>query len=96
MKVSVCHFRVNMEGLFDLILYVPVNSFPVILEWVFLGRTSTKNGLMCLAQRHNAVPLVSLEPTTARSPVKHSTTEPMPSLKLVKNFPHTKSSQTKQ
>ena len=32
---------------------------------------------MCLAQGHNAVTLVRLEPATARSRVKHSTTEPL-------------------
>ena len=31
---------------------------------------------MCLAQGHNAVTLVSLEPTAPPSGVKHSTTEP--------------------
>ena len=38
---------------------------------------STKQGLMCLAQGHNAVVLVRLEPATPRSQVKHSTTEPL-------------------
>ena len=28
--------------LFDLILYVPVNSFSIMSGWVFLGWTSTK------------------------------------------------------
>ena len=32
---------------------------------------------MCLAQGHNAVMLVRLEPAALRSPVKHSTTEPL-------------------
>ena len=32
---------------------------------------------MCLAQGHNAVTPVMLEPTTPRSGVKHSTTEPL-------------------
>ena len=34
--------------LFDLILYVPVNNFSVMSGQVFLGWTSTKQGLMCL------------------------------------------------
>ena len=42
---------------------------------VFLGLTSTKQGLMCLAQGHKAVPPVRPEPATTRSRVKHSTTE---------------------
>ena len=32
---------------FDLIHHVPVNNFSVMLGWVFLGCTSTKQGLMC-------------------------------------------------
>ena len=48
--------------LFDLIPYVPVNNFSVMSEQVFLGWTSTKQGLMCLAQGHIAVPTVRLEP----------------------------------
>ena len=35
---------------------------------------------MCLAQGHNAVTPVRLEPTTPRPRVKHSTTEPLRSL----------------
>ena len=35
------------------ILYVPVNSFSVMLGWIFLGWTNTKQGLMCLAKGHN-------------------------------------------
>ena len=35
---------------------------------------------MCLAQGHNTVPPVTLEPTTPGSRVKHSTTEPLHSL----------------
>ena len=35
---------------------------------------------MCLAQGHNVVPLVRLKPTTTRSQVKHSTTEPLHSV----------------
>ena len=46
---------------FDLILYAPVNNFSAISGRVFLGRTSTKQGLMCLTQGHNAVTPVRLE-----------------------------------
>ena len=42
---------------------------------VFLGWTSSKQRIKCLAQRHNAVPQVNLEPTIPRSWVQHSTTE---------------------
>ena len=34
-------------------------------------------GLMCLAQEHNAVKAVSFEPAAIQSRVKHSTTEPL-------------------
>ena len=44
---------------------------------VFLGWTSTKLGLMCLAQGHNPVTPVRLEPAAPRSRVKYSTTEPL-------------------
>ena len=57
---------------FDLILYLPINNFSVMLGQVFLRWTSTKQRLICLAQRHNAVTPVRL--ATPRSPVKHSTT----------------------
>ena len=69
--------------LFDLIPYVPVNNFSVMSEQVFLGWTSTKQGLMCLAQGHIAVPTVRLEPPPPPPPpplqsqVQHSTTEPL-------------------
>ena len=61
--------------LLDLILYVPCT-----IGWVFLGWTSTKLGLMCLAQGHNTVTPVRLEPAAPRSRFKHSTTEPLRSL----------------
>ena len=46
-----------------------------MLGQVFLGWASTQQGLMCLAQGHNAVTPVKLEPVTPQSQVKHSTTE---------------------
>ena len=73
----------NMFCLFDLILYFPVNNFSVMSGWVFLGWTSTKQGFMCLAQGHNAVTPVRLEPATSRSRDKHSTTEPATALHSV-------------
>ena len=80
------HTYVNIWGkwvfLFDLILYVPVYSFSVMSEWVFLV-ISTKQGLICLAQGHNAVMLVRLEPTAPRSGGNSSTTESLRSLKWV-------------
>ena len=48
-----------------------------MLGWVFLGLTSTKQGLMCLAQGHNAVPLARLKPATFQSQVKLSSTKPL-------------------
>ena len=67
--------------LFDLILYVPVYNLSVTSGRVFLGWTSTKLGLMCLAQGHNAVTPVRLKPAALRSRVKNSTTEPLRSLR---------------
>ena len=74
----------NLFDLFllDLILYIPVNTLSVTLGRVFLGRTSTKLELMCLAQGHNTVTHVRLEPAALRSRVKHSTIEPLHSLTI--------------
>ena len=47
------------------------------LAGVFLGWTSTKQGLMCFSQGCNAAPPVRLKPATLRSQIKHSTTEPL-------------------
>ena len=58
----------------------PINNLSVIKGRVFLGWTSTKLGLMCLAQGHNAGTPVRLEPAALRSRVTHSTTEPLYSL----------------
>ena len=67
----------------------PINNLSDIKGRVYLGWTSAKLGLMCLAQGHNAVMPVSLKPAAPRSRVKHSTTEPLhqqitedPNLKL--------------
>ena len=60
--------------LFDLFLYVPVNNFSDV-------GTGLKQGLMCLAQGHNAVTPVRLKLATPLSRVKHSTTEPLRSHK---------------
>ena len=56
--------------------------FSVMSGRVFLGWTSTKQGLMCLAQGHNTLTPVRLEPAILQSPVKHSTTKPLGSLFL--------------
>ena len=64
--------------LFDMILYVPVNNFLVMSERVGLpGLNSTKQGLMCLTQGHNALTPVRLKPTTPQSRIKHSSIEPL-------------------
>ena len=52
-------------------------------RWVFLGWTSTKQGIMCLAQGHNAMTQVRLKPATPGSRLKHSTTE-LPFKKLLR------------
>ena len=73
-------FCVEKSWCFELVLYIPVNIFSVMLG-LFLGLTNTKQRLKCLAQGHNTVPLVSLEAGTPRSQVKHSITEPWLSTK---------------
>ena len=73
----------GMICLFDLILYIPVNNLSVTSGQVFLGLTSSKLGLMCFAQGHNAVTPVRLEPMALRSQVKNSTIEPLRSLSQV-------------
>ena len=50
--------------------------FSVMSGRVFPGWTSTKHRIKWLAQAHYAVPPVRLKHATARSRVKHSTTEP--------------------
>ena len=60
---------------FVLILYIPVNNSSVMLGQVFLSWTSSKERIKCLAQGHNTMPPVRLEPPTLRSWVQHSTTE---------------------
>ena len=67
----------NLLVLFGLNLYCPVNNFSVMSGLIFMGLTSTKQGLLCLAQGHNTVTPVRLEPATPWSPVKLSTTEPL-------------------
>ena len=54
----------GMSFLLDLFLYIPVNNDSVISGAVFLGLTSTKLGLMCLDQGHNAAAPVRFEPAT--------------------------------
>ena len=47
---------IMIDFFFRLVLFdVPVNKFSVTSEQVFLGRTSTRLGLMCLAPGHNAM-----------------------------------------
>ena len=58
--------------LIDLILCVTVNIFSVMLGRVFLGQSSVKQRLNCLARGHNAVLPARLQPTIPSSQVKHS------------------------
>ena len=73
---SINHYK-GMLCLFDLILYVSVNNFSVMLGQVFLGLTSTKQRIKGLSQGHNKVSPVRFEPAKPQSRVKHSTTEPL-------------------
>ena len=54
----------------------PIKTLSVFWGRGFLGWTSTKLWLMCLAQGHNTVTPARLKPSAPRSRVKHSTTEP--------------------
>ena len=47
--------------LLNLILYIPVNIFSVMLGRVILGWTSTKQLIKCLAQGHNTAILPGSE-----------------------------------
>ena len=70
----------------------PINNLSDIKGWVYLGWTSAKLGLMCLAQDHNTETPVSREPAAPRSRVKYSSTEALhqqiteedPNLKIMK------------
>ena len=84
---AVCQCTLSqISSLFDLILYAPVNNLSVKSGQVFLGWTSTKLGLMCLAKGHNAVMPVRLKPAALRSQVKHSTTEPLHSHRFLVKY----------
>ena len=72
--------RVDLFVCFRLCKSQSFNTFSVMSGRVFIGRTSTKQDLMCLAQGHTAVTPVRLEPVTPRSRVKHSSTDPLRSI----------------
>ena len=76
-KLLTEHHLEYLACLFDLIFCVPVTNLSVTSGRVFLGLTSTKLRSMSLAQGHNAVMPVRLEPAALWSRVKHSTTEPL-------------------
>ena len=52
--------------LFGLIFYVPINSVSVLLALLFLGLTNSKEEIKYIAQEHNTVSLVKLDPATPR------------------------------
>ena len=74
--ISLTHRLDVFVILFDLILYVPVNNFSVMLGQVFLDWTSTKQGLINIScsRSHNTVTRVRLKSATPRSWIKQSTT----------------------
>ena len=67
------YFFVLINCLFVLILYlnIPVNNISVMSLRVFLGWTRTKQRINCLAQGHNAVPLVRFEPAISSQAIYH-------------------------
>ena len=60
-----------------LIFYVRVNKLSVMNFKTGLSYSSTKLGLMCIAQSQNAVTPMMLDSAAPRWRVKHSTTEPI-------------------
>ena len=76
-RISQCKNLSIMQCLFDLILYVPSTIFQLNRDrssWVEPVLSWDK---CVLLTDHNAVKPMRLEPTAPRSPVKHSTTEPL-------------------
>ena len=72
--------------LFDLILYVPSTIFQLNRagsSWVEPVLSLDK---CVLLKDHNAVTLVRLKPAASRSRAKHSTTDPLRSLRLIWDF----------
>ena len=63
----------GQERLFVLRLNVPVKNFSVMSgrSQSFLGFNQYFRELMCLAQGHNTVPHVGIEPRTSRFEVRH-------------------------
>ena len=70
-------FHAQLICLFDLILYIPSTIFQLCSD-----RLPGLLGLICLAQGHNTVTLVSPEPGALWSRVKRSITKPLRSLVL--------------
>ena len=66
---SVCYHDCCFDSL------CPSQQFFSHVGRVSLGWTSTKQRVKCIAQGHNTVSLVMLQPTNPRSHVKHSTSE---------------------
>ena len=61
-----------MICLFDLILYIPVNIISVMSGQVFMGRTSTKQRIKCLAQGHAVPPgMQPLHLDSSNLPLSH-------------------------
>ena len=73
-RASFDEFSLKCMFLSDLILNVPVDNFSVMSGRVFLGK-------LVLSKDKCVLPL-RLEPAAPRSQVKHSTTEPLCSLKM--------------
>ena len=83
--IRISFFILYVYKCYPLLLYVFCllvwfDSLPPINDLSVKRGFLAKLGLMCLARGHNAVTPVRLEPEAPRSPVKHSTTEPLRSL----------------
>ena len=71
--------------LFDLILYVPSTIFQLNRDGSSKVEPVLSYDKCVLLKDHNAVTLVRLEPAVPGSGVKHSTTEPLRSMKCCKS-----------
>ena len=70
--VTNLYATICFKYLFDLVVYVPITQqISVMSGRVFVGCTSTKQGKMCLAQWHNTVTSVRLEPAALSQVLYH-------------------------
>ena len=72
--------RSSSANLFELILYVPSTTLQLNRDGSTWVEPVLSKDKCVLLKDHNTATPVKLEPAASRSPVKHSTTEPLRSL----------------